>query len=63
MDYKTYIISNEWRDKHKDFLKRSHYRCAFFPWVRVGKKHLALISVTICVIAKPIPENFVSVPS
>ena len=39
MDYKTYIISNEWRDKHKDFLKRSHYRCAFFPWVRVGKRH------------------------
>lgn len=39
MDYKNYITSSEWRDKHKGFLKRSHYRCAFFPWVRVGKKH------------------------
>jgi len=38
-DYKTYITSNEWRSKHKDFLKASHYRCAFFPWVKIGKKH------------------------
>jgi hypothetical protein len=39
MDYRSYITSTEWRSKHKDFLKDSHYRCAFFPWVKVGKKH------------------------
>jgi hypothetical protein len=39
MNYREYITSTEWRDKHKHFLKRSHYRCAFFPWVRVGKRH------------------------
>jgi hypothetical protein len=39
MDYRSYITSTEWRSKHKDFLKSSHYRCAFFPWVKVGKKH------------------------
>lgn len=37
MDYKTYITSSEWRNKHKDFLKRSRYRCAFFPFIKVGK--------------------------
>lgn len=37
MNYQSYITSAEWRDKHKGFLKRSHYRCAFFPWVKVGK--------------------------
>jgi hypothetical protein len=39
INYKHYIISTEWRSKHKDFLKTSHYRCALFPWVKVGKKH------------------------
>jgi hypothetical protein len=39
MDYRSYITSTEWRSKHKDFLKSSHYRCAFFPWVKVGRKH------------------------
>ena len=39
MDYRSYITSTQWRSKHKDFLKASHYRCAFFPWVKVGKKH------------------------
>jgi hypothetical protein len=39
MDYRSYITSTEWRSKHKDFLKSSHYRCAFLPWVKVGKKH------------------------
>ena len=38
MDYRSYITSNEWRSKHKYFLKSSHYRCAFFPWVKVGRK-------------------------
>lgn len=38
VNYKSYIVSSEWRDKHKDFLKRSHYRCAFFPFIKVGKK-------------------------
>ena len=39
MNYSSYITSTEWRSKHKDFLKSSHYRCAFFPWVNVGKKY------------------------
>jgi hypothetical protein len=38
MNYKSYITSAEWRDKHKNFLKHSHYRCAFFPFIKVGKK-------------------------
>jgi hypothetical protein len=38
MNYKTYIISSELRSKHPQFLKQSRYRCAFFPWVKVGKK-------------------------
>lgn len=29
MNYKDYITSAEWRGKHKGFLKRSRYRCAF----------------------------------
>ena len=37
VNYREYITSTEWRSKHKDFLKASHYRCAFFPWVKVGK--------------------------
>jgi hypothetical protein len=37
-DYRGYITSSEWRDKHKDFLKRSHYRCSFFPFIKCGKK-------------------------
>jgi hypothetical protein len=37
IDYKTYIVSAEWRGKHKDFLKRSRYRCAFFPRIKCGK--------------------------
>lgn len=37
MNYAKYIVSEEWRDKHKVFLKRSHYRCAF-SFLPVGKK-------------------------
>jgi hypothetical protein len=37
MDYKTYITSPEWRDKHKPFLKRSRYRCAF-SLLPIGRK-------------------------
>lgn len=37
MNYAKYIVSIEWRDKHSYFLKHSHYRCAMFPWVKVGK--------------------------
>ncbi len=37
-DYRGYITSIEWRDKHKGFLKRSHFRCSMFPFVKVGKK-------------------------
>jgi hypothetical protein len=38
MKYSNYITSTQWRSKHKEFLQSSHYRCAFFPWVRVGRK-------------------------
>lgn len=38
MNYQSYIVSPEWRGKHKDFLKRSRYRCSFFPFVKCGKK-------------------------
>ena len=38
MNYKTYITSFEWRSKHPVFLKQSHYRCAMFPFIKVGKK-------------------------
>lgn len=37
MNYQTYITSPEWRDKHKGFLKRSHYRCSF-SLLPIGKK-------------------------
>ncbi len=37
-NYREYITSSEWRDKHKDFLKRSRYRCSFFPFILAGKK-------------------------
>jgi hypothetical protein len=37
-NYRAYITSHEWRDKHKEFLKRSHYRCSFFPFIKCGKK-------------------------
>lgn len=37
-NYREYITSSEWRDKHKDFLKRSRYRCSFFPFIVAGKK-------------------------
>jgi hypothetical protein len=38
-DDRSYITSVEWRDKHKEFLKRSHYRCSFFQSIKCGKKH------------------------
>jgi hypothetical protein len=38
MNYREYIVSSEWRDKHKEFLRRSHYRCSFFPIIKCGKK-------------------------
>lgn len=39
MDYRAYIISPEWRGKHKGFLKRSHYRCAFLPFLSLRKRY------------------------
>lgn len=39
MDYRSYIVSPEWRGKHKEFLKRSRYRCAFFPLLSVKKRY------------------------
>lgn len=35
--YRDYITSNEWRSKHKDWLKQANYRCAF-TGIRVGRK-------------------------
>lgn len=35
--YRDYIVSPEWRGKHKDWLKESGYRCSMFPWIKVGK--------------------------
>jgi hypothetical protein len=37
-DYRSYITSAEWRNKHSYFLKRSRYRCSFFPFILAGKK-------------------------
>ena len=37
-NYRQYITSPEWRNKHPEFLKRSHYRCSFFPFIKCGKK-------------------------
>jgi hypothetical protein len=39
MNYKEYITSPEWRNKHKGFLKRSRYRCAFLPLLSVKKSY------------------------
>lgn len=36
MNYRDYITSSEWRDKHKGFLQKSGYRCAF-SGLRIGK--------------------------
>ncbi len=38
-DYKLYITSQEWRYKHKTFLKRSRYRCAFLPFLSLKKRY------------------------
>ncbi len=35
-DYSSFIQSAAWRNKHKDWLKRSHFRCSMFPWIVVG---------------------------
>lgn len=37
MKYSEYITSSEWRGKHKEFLRRSGYRCSMFTWVKCGK--------------------------
>lgn len=37
-NYPEYITSFEWRNKHPEFLNRSHYRCSFFPFIKCGKK-------------------------
>ncbi len=39
MNYKTYIVSPEWRSKHKGWLKRSKYRCAFLPFLSLKKRY------------------------
>jgi hypothetical protein len=36
-DYYSYMNSNAWRSKHYNWLKRCHYRCSMFPWVRIGR--------------------------
>lgn len=39
MNYYSYIRSRSWLSRHPSWLKRSKYRCAMFPWVKVGKGH------------------------
>jgi hypothetical protein len=39
VNYRDYITSPEWRSKHKDFLKRSRYRCSFLPLLSVKKRY------------------------
>jgi hypothetical protein len=39
MNYKTYIVSPEWRSKHKGWLKRAKYRCAFLPFLSLKKRY------------------------
>lgn len=39
MNYREYIISKEWRQKHKAWLVRSHYRCSMFPWLSLKKAY------------------------
>ena len=39
MNYKHYITSFEWRSNHKNFLAKSHYRCAMFHFIKVGQKY------------------------
>jgi hypothetical protein len=38
-DYRAYITSPDWRGKHKGFLKRSRYRCAFLPFLSLKKRY------------------------
>lgn len=38
MNYHEYIISPEWRSRHMEFLTRGKFRCAFMPWLTIGKK-------------------------
>ncbi|MEA5516951.1 hypothetical protein [Nodularia sp. UHCC 0506] len=35
--YHSYINSQEWRAKHKDWLRACHNRCSMFPWMRIGR--------------------------
>lgn len=37
MNYREYIVSKEWRGKHREWLLRSRYRCSMFPWVSTKK--------------------------
>lgn len=36
-NYHEYIKSTSWLSKHKGWLKASGYRCAAFPWLRLGR--------------------------
>jgi hypothetical protein len=37
VDYHQYIISQEWRSQHPNWLKAVGYRCTLFPWIEIGK--------------------------
>lgn len=37
MSYRDYIVSAEWRSRHKDFLKKGQYRDSLFPWIKIGR--------------------------
>lgn len=36
MKYSEYIVSSEWRNKHREFLQKAGYRCAF-SGLKIGK--------------------------
>ena len=35
--YREYLTSKDWYGKHKAWLQKAEYRCAFFPWIKVGR--------------------------
>ncbi|NJM76362.1 MAG: general secretion pathway protein GspF [Acaryochloridaceae cyanobacterium RU_4_10] len=37
VNYHQYIISQEWRSQHPNWLKAVGCRCTLFPWIEIGK--------------------------
>lgn len=46
-NYREYIVSKEWRDKHKEWLKQAGHRCAFtlLPLKHYNMHHLDYINL------------------